>query len=109
MDSPSIDMVSLRSAVFRGQIQWQRHALERMLERGIHRSEVVETLLSGTRIADYPQDNPLPSALVLGWIEMRPLHVVVAYNDALGVASIITVYEPSPEYFEADFRTRKRK
>jgi hypothetical protein len=38
----------------------------------------------------------------------RPLHVVAAFDMANRTVAIITTYEPTVEYFEADFRTRRR-
>jgi hypothetical protein len=105
----SVNMALLREAVSQGRIEWRRHALERMLERGISRADVKATLLAGGCIESYPEDFPLPSLLIFGWVEMRPLHVVVAYNEVRSLASIITVYQPSPEYFENDWQTRKKK
>ncbi len=37
-------------------------------------------LKEGETIMDYPDDQPYPSRLVLGWVKSRPLHVVVARN-----------------------------
>jgi len=37
----------LQNAVKKGYIEWQRHALERMMERGISRETVKEVLLKG--------------------------------------------------------------
>ena len=37
------------------------------------------------------------------------MHVVVAINKDVFFASIITVYEPSPEIFESDFKTKESK
>ena len=37
----------LQNAVKNGNIEWQRHALERMMERGITRKLVKEVLVNG--------------------------------------------------------------
>jgi hypothetical protein len=79
-----------------------------MMERGIARAQVLEVLLHGERIEDYPEDWPLPSGLFLGWIGQRPLHVVAALNSANETVAIITAYEPTLEHFEADLRTRRK-
>ena len=50
---------------------------------------------------------PYPSRLVLGWRGARPLHIVVADNIEDGERIIVTVYEPDPDQWEADFRRRK--
>jgi hypothetical protein len=104
----SLDVDQLRMATGQRRLEWQRHALERMVERGIMRAEVLEVLLSGERIEDYPGDRPLPSSLFLCWVRGRPLHVVAAFDGANRTVAIITTYEPTLEYFEADFRTRRK-
>lgn len=107
--SQGVSLEGLRSAVTTGKIEWNRHALERMAERNIGREDVLGVLRQGERIEDYPQDRPLPSALFLGHAANRPLHVVVAFNEELPKAFVITVYEPDTKHFGSDFRTRKRQ
>ena len=48
----SLDIGRLRSAVASGRIAWQRHALERMAERGITTADVKAVLMQGQRIED---------------------------------------------------------
>lgn len=78
-----------------------------MQERGITRAAVLEGLRGGQIIENYPDDTPYPSALVLGFARNRPVHVVVALDPSVPEAHIITVYEPSPDEFEPDWRTRR--
>jgi hypothetical protein len=99
----------LRQAIENGAVEWQRHVLERMVERGVRRADVLSALTTGERIEDYPQDTPFPSALFLGRSGDRPLHIVVAYRADARVAYIITVYDPDLDHFESDFRTRRRQ
>jgi pentatricopeptide repeat protein len=47
-----MDRDKLRSAIKNGKIEWQRHVLERMMERGISRDTVKEVLLSGEIIEE---------------------------------------------------------
>ena len=103
------DLHGLRRSIEKGHVQWQRHALERIFQRSIKREDVFEVLLTGEIIEEYPDDKPWPSALFLGWLNDQPLHVVAAYSREAQKVAIITVYEPSLEYFEDDFRTRRRK
>jgi len=65
-------------------------------------------LLTGEKIRDYAEDRPFPSALLLGYVETRPLHVVAACDEADERVFIITAYEPSVDIFEPDYRTRRR-
>ena len=90
-----------------GNIEWHRHGLERMLQRGISRKTVKEVLLTGEIIEDYSDDKPFPSALFLGWIEEEPFHVVAAFNHARNYCFVITVYKPDLEHFESDYKTRR--
>ena len=97
----------MRHAVRGVRIEWQRHVLERMIERHIRRSDVVTVLLSGELIEDYQDDRPFPSALFLGRTGCRPIHVVAALDMGSGRVFVITAYEPDLEHFESDFKTRK--
>jgi len=89
-----------------GEVIWSKHALHRMLERGVKRADIFEILKNGEKIEIYPEDRPWPSALFLGWSDIRPIHVVAAMNPHAAQLAIITVYEPTSERFGADFRTR---
>jgi len=109
MTAQSLDLDALRKAVKAGRIEWQRHALERMAERGIATADVKRVLAEGERIEDYPDAYPLPAALLLGRCGDRPLHAVVALDGAAAVVYVITVYEPTLEHFQPDLRTRKKR
>lgn len=61
----------------------------------------------GQSIEESPQDLPYPSRLLLGWVDRRPLHIVVALVNASTIA-VITVYEPNPSRWEAGFCFRKK-
>ena len=83
------------------------HALRRMLKRGIHSRQVRQVLDHGERIETYPEDTPLPSYLMLGTSEGRVLHVVAADDTAARETIVITAYDPDPNEWEPDFKTRK--
>ena len=103
-----MDREQLKIAVENGNIEWQRHALERMMERRISRDTVKEVLLSGEIIEDYPDDKPYPSALFLGWIKEEPFHVVAAFDSVSRYCFVITAYIPDLEHFESDYKTRRK-
>ena len=84
------------------------HALRRMFERQFSVEDVEAVIGSGETIEDYINDVPYPSRLILGWIGARPVHVVVAHNLRENELIVITVYEPDPELWEADFRRRRK-
>lgn len=88
------------------QIEWSSHAIRRMTQRNIPREEILGCLLSGEIIEEYPNDLPFPSFLVLGYYQERPLHVVCSIGQ--GRLWIITVYRPTLDRWESNFRTRRR-
>lgn len=90
-----------------GNLVFRVHALRRMVERGITPEDVRQVVERGETIATYPEDKPYPSRLVLGWAGGRPLHVVVADNEAQGERIIVTVYQPDPTKWQDGFRRRK--
>jgi len=89
------------------EVKFSGHALRRMFERGIGVDGVLAVVSSGETIADYPEDTPFPTSLILGFVMSRPIHIVVA-NDALkNTCHIITAYPPDPAQWMADFKTRR--
>jgi hypothetical protein len=78
-----------------------------MFERGIGRDDVKEVVAGGEAIAEYPDDSPYPSRLMLGHANGQPIHVVVAVDTATATCIVITVYEPQSDRWKHDFRTRR--
>lgn len=103
-----VNVAILRRAVRAGRIEWRKHAVQRLAERGLMQAAVLEVLIAGEKIQDYARDKPFPSALFLGYYQGKPLHVVAACDDITEQVFIITAYEPSLETFEPDYRTRRK-
>ena len=80
----------------------------KMFERQISKTEVEVVLDTGEEINDYPDDRPLPSSLMLGFVSKRPIHIVVAYDKNEMKCILITVYEPDTEVWDMDFKTRRK-
>jgi len=97
----------IKKSIQNGSIIWQKHALQRMLERGIARTEVKQAILSGDIIEDYSDDYPFPSILITNIKGTKPLHIVVAYDEIKYICYIITAYIPDDRYFEKDLLTRR--
>lgn len=89
-------------------IRFRVHAIRRMFERRIAEEDVSCVLSTGEVLEEYPDDEPYPSRLILGWCNRRPIHVVAADNKVDGETIVVTVYEPDAKVWESDFR-RKRK
>ena len=102
-----LNMEIVFSAIKTGAIEWHRHALERMMERGITRRQVMDVILNGAVIEDYPDDYPYPSILIYGKPAGIPLHVVAAFDKDSNMLYIITSYVPDMIHFMDDYKTRR--
>lgn len=85
---------------------FRQHAVRRMFERSVTVADVELVLREGRVIEDYPTDTPYPSQLWLGRANDRYLHVVAAATGEERI--IITVYEPDPALWSAEFTMRKK-
>lgn len=109
-DAEELDILALVREAAVKRILFLPHAINQMNspERMISTQEVRAVLLRGVVIEDYAQDVRGHSCLMLGWGEgNRPLHVVCAPKP--DYLAIITTYLPSPEQWEADWRTRRER
>ena len=102
-----VNIELLRDAVREGRVEWRKHVLQKLAERGLAQRAVLDVLLTGERIRDYTEDRPFASALFLGFVGGKPLHVVASCDEMNRQAFIITAYEPSLDVFESDYRTKK--
>ena len=90
------------------EILFSGHAVQRMFQRGLTTKEIQEVIESGEIIADYPDDMPFPSYLILHWIQDRPIHVVVAVDSENLRCLVITAYIPQPYQWNPDFKSRRK-
>jgi hypothetical protein len=99
------DIASIQVMLEGNAVKFTQHFKMRLKERGIKFSEVKQALLSGEIIEEIPDDLPNPSILILGYANGLPLHVAVGIDDTL--IWLITVYVPSNDMWEDDYKTRK--
>ncbi|WP_431844485.1 DUF4258 domain-containing protein [Pedobacter superstes] len=59
-------------------------------------------------INEYPDDKPYPSFLLLGFVQIRSIHVVIAKDAENERCIIITAYEPDHAIWKADFKIKKK-
>jgi len=64
----TVDLERLRKAIGVGRIEWRKHVLQKLAERGLAQIEVLNVLRDGDKIRDYSDDKPFPSALFLGYV-----------------------------------------
>lgn len=89
------------------QIKFSGHAIQRMFERKISKSDVISIIETDEAIAEYSDDAPYPSLLLFGLIDERPLHIVVAVDRTTGTCYIVTAYIPALEEWSDDYKTRR--
>ncbi|MDZ7720010.1 MAG: DUF4258 domain-containing protein [Balneolaceae bacterium] len=63
------------------EIIYSEHAITQMFARTIKKPDVEIVIDTGEEIETYPDDRPLPSKLLLGFVGERPIHIVVAYDE----------------------------
>jgi hypothetical protein len=79
-----------------------------MFRRNISLAEVKFILNTGDIIREYTDDKPYPSFLLLGFIDHRPLHLLVAKDSETGNCIMVTAYEPDKNLWSTDFKTKNR-
>ena len=84
------------------------HAFRRMVTRNISPADIKEAIKTGEIIKTYPDDKPYPSVLVYKSIKKQPIHVVIGKNEINGDCIIITVYIAGEEFWNPDFKTKKK-
>ena len=68
----------------------------------------VPSMLNGEIIERYPDAQPYPSCLVLGWLASGdPLHLVCSRGSVEPALRVVTLYEPEDALWESDYKTRK--
>jgi len=90
-------------------VLWSRHAVAELVADSLTRYQVERALQGCEIVEDYcAQHRPLPDCLVLGWLTPgEPVHAVVATHVKRDRIFVVTVYRPSEEEWEDDWRTRK--
>lgn len=105
-----IDIEDIKRFAENDKIAFKTHAIFRMKERTIFADEIKEILINGEIIAEYKDDFPLPSCLILGLTESKKkIHAVVAVDKKIEMLWIITLYEPTLEVWKKGFRKRRIK
>lgn len=92
-------------------IKFSAHGLIKLTVRNIDAEDVIDVLMNGETIFEYPSDKPYPSRLVLGWVKSSPeqaLHVVVAEDAETDTCIVVTAYWPDKNMWERDYKTKNK-
>ena len=83
------------------------HGFLKMAERYITVEEIEYVIKEGEVIQSYKDDKPYPSFLLLGFINNKPVHIVVAKNEEDESCILITAYIPEAGIWDDLFKTKK--
>lgn len=89
-------------------LRFKVHAVIQMEERGLSVDDVREALHNGEDIESRPGDEPYPARVVLGLCRLGALHVAVRDNIDDDEIIVETAYQPDPDLWEPDFKTRRK-
>lgn len=103
-----IDIETLREYYKQETVIITIHAQERLRQRGIKIKDIINCVMSGEIIEQYPDDFPFPSCLIFGYTESGKVMHVVASDEGTG-SRVITAYFPDNEKFEDDLKTRRER
>ena len=99
------DYEALKAVFSEKQYTLTLHASDRAIQRDIDAFEIEEAVIAGEVIEDYPDDKYGSSCLILGTTNAeRVLHIQVSYPPNV---KVITIYVPSSDKWENDWKTRK--
>ena len=107
----SVDIELIRERVRAGKYLVRSHAVVHALKEGFNRRQMVEAILNGKAVEEYPADQRV---LICGKVTLEEgpliyLHVVCEYADDVYV-EFITAYIPDELSWEyPPFRRRKQK
>lgn len=88
-------------------VVFTEHVLDRIRQREVTKSDLLNVIKTGEIIEQYPDDYPFPSCLILGLSEnFSPLHIVCGFGK--NKVWVVTVYIPDEEQWEDDLKTRRR-
>lgn len=99
----------LRQKATERKIKWSRHGLSALASEPVSVGDVEIALRQAEVIEDYPHlHRYLPDCLALAYVfSNMPIHCVVAVNIPQDYVLIVTVYQPTGQEWEDDWRTRR--
>ena len=100
-------IAELRDKFQRGQVEYSLHAVRQMVARNISPAEVVQTVLAGEVIEDYPDDKYGPSCLVCGQTSNQRMLHLQCTHPSRPLVKVITAYEPDPAEWDESLKQRK--
>lgn len=89
------------------EVLFSDHSITQMFKRNISVDDVKLVIEKGETIAEYLNDRPYPSCLMLAYVNNRPIHIVVGKDEDRKRCIVITAYEPDPGIWEPGFKSKR--
>jgi hypothetical protein len=87
--------------------KYRRHVFDKLRALDLVLAEFQQLLGDGEVIAEAEDGSSERREVVLLVEWLRPLHVVIVVDSAQEEERLVTVYEPDPSIWTADFRRRR--
>lgn len=101
-----IDIKEVKRLCGQSKIKWSGHASARIQQREISREDVINCIMNGEIIEQYPDYWLNPACLIFGCsVDNKIIHVVIGLDDYV---HIVTAYFPDEGNFEPDMKTRRK-
>ena len=106
-----MDIATIRERIQSGNFLVKSHTIQHALKEGFTRKHLVEALMNGQIIEEYPEDRRV---LVCGSISLVEdltiyLHVICEHADSVFI-ELVTAYIPNERQWEKPpYRRRRRK
>ena len=97
----------IQECVAEGRILWTYHVNMRLKTRYITRQEILNSVFDCEIIEEYP-DDIIPSHLIHATMGGKVLHVVFSKDLKYRNVRVVSAYEPDPDRWRKDFKTRRK-
>jgi len=97
----------IQKCVRRKRVYWTYHVNMRMVQRGIPRKYITESVDDFEVIEAYPDDKYLPSYLIYSKYEDSVFHVLFAVDYEEDNVRVITAYYPDKAEWGENLKTRR--
>lgn len=104
---PAEPIAFIQDCVRQRKILWTYHVNLRLAGRFISRESILAAVETYELAEAYPEDKYLPSYLVLGRHATESFHVLFAADVEGENVRVVTAYQPDPEEWEEDLKTRR--
>jgi hypothetical protein len=75
-----MDIELIKSKVKLRELVFSNHGEEERMDEDLLASEIIDALLNGEMLEQYPDTGRGESCLILGFVNERPIHVVVGFR-----------------------------